>query len=415
MQEIDKLALAVFNTPEVDAARRDLEGLYVADKSAQWPLTRGRIPAAVAEYAFAAAQSAVSDPARPALHWRNAYARSHGGLDVPGGRFGTDNPDNAHMFIGLSGDYAYRIDGQLADVPACIFTYSLLDGDYVRTSHIKTVGLLGKKDLVVDADGRFTITIDASPADGRPNHIQSTPDTVMLNLRETLGDWATELPARLKIGRTDGKPTPAAESVRDMAVRAVSYIREGAPFWGLKFHHESYEKIAPNRPQPIMSSAKRLGGLPTQFSSHGCFTLEEDEAYVVRVDPFDADYVGFQLADAWMVSADYVDRMGSLNNRQALPDTDGRISFVIARRDPGAHNWLDAGGMDMGGTTIRFQGLEDIERDFSGAFEAWHGKIADLRDVLPAETTWLDATGRAEQIKRRVESYRRRERLLLGE
>lgn len=415
MQDIDQLALAVLNTPQVDAARRDLEELYAADKSAQWPLTRQRISAAVGEYAFAAAQSAASDPARPMLNWRNAYARRHAGLNVPSGRFGTDNPDNAYMFIGMSGEYSYRIDGQLADHPPCIFTYSLLDGDYVRTSHIKTQGLLGKNDLVVDADGRFTITIDASPADGRPNHIQSTPDTVMLNLRETLADWTIELPAKLSISRTDGKATPPAHSVEDMAVRAASYIREGAPFWALKFHHESYEKIAPNQPQPIMSSAKRLGGLLTQFSSHGSFTLEEDEAYVVRVDPFDADYVGFQLADAWMVSADYVDRLGSLNNRQVVADADGRISYVISRRDPGAHNWLDAGGMDVGGTTIRFQGMKDIDRDFSGAFEVWHGKIADLRSVLPAETTWVDAAGRAEQIRKRVDSYRRRERALMKE
>lgn len=414
LAEFDRLALAVLATPQVAAARKELEARYAADPNASWPLARARIPSAVGEYAMAAAHGVAGDPARPVIGWRNACARRHAGLEVPSSRFGTDNADNAYVWISVSPDYTYRIEGQLAPVPACAFTWSLLDNDYVETSQVRTVGLLTNRELVAEPDGRFAITIDSNPADGRPNHIQLTPDAKLLNLRETLSDWETQLPARLRIMRTDGKPTPAVRSLEERAVLAARWIVDGAPHWALKFHHDSYEKLPRNQVQPLMSSAKRLGGLLTQTSSHGWFELAEDEAYVVRVDPFDADYVGFQLADPWMVSADYVDRLGSLNNSQALVDADGRRTYVIARRDPGVHNWLDAGGLDIGGTTIRYQGLKDPQRDLSGAFETWHGKLDSLGDVLPPETVRVDKAGRAAQIARRVASYRRREMQLLG-
>lgn len=410
----DALALKVLHTPQMDAARADMEAQYAADPNAASPVARARIPEAVANYAMGAAHAAVCDPRRPFLLWRNAAPRHYAGIEVPSSKYGTDNPDNAYRWGAIAPGLAYKIHGRAPAHPPAFSTFSLISGEFAATSQIRTIGILSGTDLHVEADGRFTITVDPEPANGRRNHIQSLDDTALLALRETLLDWGTELPAYLEVERLDGPPAPEPP-LEQLALRAAQILRDGAPHWALKFQHDSYEKLPFNQPQPIMSSAKRLGGLVTQSSSHGRFALREDEALVVRVDPFDADYLGFQLADVWMVSAEYVDRLGSLNSKQAKRDADGRYSFVIARVDPGAHNWLDAGGLDTGGTTIRFQGLKDPSIDYSDAFHTWHGKISELRSFLPPETIWVSPEERKQQIAERVAGYRRREAALVSD
>ena len=409
MDKVDIVAVELWQSAEVAAARKEMEALYAADPNAASPEAKARIPTAVAEYAFAASLAAADDPWRPQFIWYNAWQRSCGALKVPAGRFGTDNPDNAYRWLNIAPGLSYRIEGKLAAHPPVAYTFSLISGNFVETAQIKTVGILTNRDLLVDDEGCFTITIGPEPAAGRTNHIQGTDEARMLAVRETMGDWGRELPATLTITRTDSLPTPPPESRRTLAERAAAILRKGAPNWALKFQHDSYEKLPYNQPQPIISSAKRLGGLVTQSSSHGRFKLAEDEALVIRVDPFDADYLGFQLADVWMVSQEYVDKLGCLNNFQAKRDADGRYTYVIARIDPGVYNWLDAAGLDTGGTTIRYQGLKNPDLDHSGAFETQLVKIADLRSVLSAETVWVNAAQRAEQIARRVADYQRRE------
>ncbi len=48
--------------------------------------------------------------------------------------------------------------------------------------------------LDVDADGSFVITVDADPAGGRPNHVQSTPEAHEFYIRDVLLDWAATTP-----------------------------------------------------------------------------------------------------------------------------------------------------------------------------------------------------------------------------
>jgi hypothetical protein len=408
MDQVDTLAMEVWRSAEVQQARTVVEEMYRADPNAASPLAAARIASDVNEYAFAASLAAIADPWRPEFQWANAWKRSYRGLDVPAGRYGTDNTDNAYRFVAIGPGLSYRIEGQWPAKPPTAISFSLLTGNYAQTSQIRTLGLLTGKQMVVGADGRFVVTIDPMPANGRANHIQSTPEVAMLNLRETLADWGTELPARMTIVSTDAAPAPAPLTRRELAENAARILTQGAPHWALKFQHDSYEKLPFNQPQPVMSSGKRLGGLPSQSSSHGRFKLEEDEALVITVNPFDADYVGFQLADVWMVSADYAERTGSLNKAQTVADNDGRITYVIARRDPGVHNWLDAHGLDTGGTTIRYQGLKNQEADLSGAFETRLVKIAQLRDILPPETRWVTPAERKAQLERRKADYHRR-------
>ena len=48
---------------------------------------------------------------------------------------------------------------------------------------------------VIEADGSFVITVDADPAGGRPNHVQSTPEAHEFYIRDVMLDWGARRPA----------------------------------------------------------------------------------------------------------------------------------------------------------------------------------------------------------------------------
>ena len=66
--------------------------------------------------------------------------------------------------------------------------------------------MLTAHDLVRNADGSFTITVDSTPADGRPNHLQLPSDATLIAARNTLSDWNTQVPIGLSIERVGGPP-----------------------------------------------------------------------------------------------------------------------------------------------------------------------------------------------------------------
>ena len=71
-----------------------------------------------------------------------------------------------------------------------------------------------------------------------------------------------------------------------------------------------------------------------------------------------------------MIAPDARTRQVCLNNTQATANADGTVSYVIARSDPGAANWLDTAGMDDGLAIVRCQAVpaemtgDGLFRDF---------------------------------------------------
>jgi len=97
-------------------------------------------------------------------------------------------------------------------------------------------------------------------------------------------------------------------------------------------------------------------------------------------------------------------RQSSLNGHQAASDADGRFRAVLSHQDPGVANWLDTGGNNYGMMIGRWyrcssQPTPTITRI----------KFADLHRHLPDGVARIDATGRAEALrKRRIGSQLRR-------
>ena len=141
-----------------------------------------------------------------------------------------------------------------------------------------------------------------------------------------------------------------------------------------------------------------------QHYGWGRFVLEEDEALVVSfTPPSDAHYWGFQLYNWWGESWDYANRQCSLNGHQAVIDTDGVFRAVISHADPGVANWLDPAGHREGILAPRFLGSSGAPTP-----ECTLVPVANLKSVLPADTSTVTPNERREQLRRRRDAVWRR-------
>jgi len=92
------------------------------------------------------------------------------------------------------------------------------------------------------------------------------------------------------------------------------------------------------------SPTVRGWGTPDNIYSLGQFQLDPDQALVIEGRSPPCTYWGVQLWNRYMQSLDYRYRRVSVNGMQATLEQDGSFRVVIAHRDPGMPNWLDASG-----------------------------------------------------------------------
>jgi hypothetical protein len=115
------------------------------------------------------------------------------------------------------------------------------------------------------------------------------------------------------------------------------------------------------------------------------------------------------IGNHWWISLDAARRSGAFNTAQLKPNRDGSITYVIAARDPGVHNWLDTGGLHEGIIQVRWQGTPAGVTALPDAItNARLIKLADLKNHLCEETVWVTPQGRKAQLDARHVSYQRR-------
>ncbi|BBY21669.1 hypothetical protein MSTO_18740 [Mycobacterium stomatepiae] len=139
----------------------------------------------------------------------------------------------------------------------------------------------------------------------------------------------------------------------------------------------------------------------------GRFELEPDEAFVVDLSDGGAEYFTVPLSNIWGTTLDLVDRTGSLNKAQSVPNQDGTYTYVISPVDPGVANWIDSDGLHEAILTLRMAEFgETGPREDLGA----RGRMVKL-DRLDAEVPQLPrvrAEQRADELAERRKAYLRR-------
>ena len=362
------------------------------------------IPAAAATLDNAIAQwtrslifaEAIKRPWDPIMLWatddtsRTWLGHTLGGVGTSG-----DNPDAVYHTGIIEGGGRYELLGQFH--PVSRPTQLLIEADagdmtqpqkiLGETKHLDIVSnaLMTDKTLVVAPNGSFRITIGGEP-DG-PNHMAiPASGTVSIGARDMLADWRLR-PVRMKLRRLDkvARQPWGYEQVKALALQDLEgYIG----FWA----HFPDIWMGALKPNTHAEPAPRPGGWG--FVAGLNFHLGEGEGLLVTLSPGAAQYTGFQINDPWMIAPDARTRQVCLNNGQVTPNADGTVTYVIAKTDPGAANWLDTAGLDDGLAIMRWQ---QVPADMTNA-----GMIRDFRVVRLSELAGMKGLPRVTSQQRRA-------------
>lgn len=343
------------------------------------------------------------DPRRPRVVEISAPPHRWFGTDVPGGRWGIDNPDTLYFTIPVEPDSRYVITGHRRFPGPSDSNFTLQTPDVWGA-----VGNIAHRDLKVDAEGNYTITVDREPADGRPNHLQVRGGATAVLVRNTLADWARDTVDDITVQRVDGPAPAPAPSDDDLARALIARMPRVIAHSVDDLQPPIFRLPANAIPQPG-NPADKPGFLVTQRNTLGHVRLGPDEAIVATYDPGGAGYATFPFDGVWGVSPDYRTHQTSLNTRQAAPNPDGTITVVLSAWDPGVYNWVDTTGLPEGIVMLRWQLLPQSPAPAGGpGVSAKVVTRATLAEALPSGMRRVTPADRAAQLADRAAWWARR-------
>jgi hypothetical protein len=320
-------------------------------------------------------------------------------VNIPGSRWGIDNPDSIYRVIPISGEERYVIRGRVAERRMTENYFTLWD------PKMNTVDVLSGHDLVLGPDRSFEISIDCDPAGDRPNHVRSAPEAHEFYIRDVMLDWAEDEPNELSIERLGAPPEMSPLSPDDQARLTAETMQRFAEFT---------QKLsrgmlaAPANQFSLAYSADKGGALRKQVYIGGNFRLDEDEAMVIDVNDGGAAYFVVPTGNIWGTTLEIVNRTSTLNKAQSVANADGTYTYVLSRKDPGAHNWIDPCEMGEGILTLRMAEFPGGRPRDGLSARSRVVPLSRLRDELPEETRWLTEAERTDQLAKRAAAYARR-------
>jgi hypothetical protein len=326
---------------------------------------------------------------------------------APDMKWGLDMPDCVYLYASVEHGGTYRIAGTRGS--ANHFDVQVNAGHFAagEIGAWRTVASLAGHDLAPGPKGEIEIVLSAARPEPAPAvWLPLEPGVEFVLVRQYFGDWSTERPAALTIEREDA---PAASRPLDPAVldarlrRLAAWIDRTGGLWDRMargFLGLSANSVIVHDPG---ASAEHVG-LRDQIYAIGNYQCGQDEAVVVTFEAPRCHHLSASLASRFFESHEYARRQGSLNHTQLARDTDGRVRLVIAQRDPGVANWLDACGHEHGLIALRFLLAEGAAPE--PAFE--RVPLAQLIATLPADTPRVDPVQRDAILRARARGVARR-------
>ncbi len=336
------------------------------------------------------------DPLHPRVVTITRLAHRLEGRDIPGSRWGLDNPDSIYRVIPISGAERYEIRGRVAERRLAENYFTLWDAT------MNTIDVLDGKRLVLDADRRFTITVDSEPANGRPNHIRSTSAAHEFYIRDVMLDWEHDRANELEIVRLGPPPPRTPFDEAQQLERAAAYMWKWAKSserWNAQSDDKPVNKLE------FVIDRQTDGALRNQVYILGRFQLSDREALIVNIGLGDAEYFVCPVTNLWGTTNDITSRTGSLNKVQSLANRDGTYTYVVSAVDPGVHNWVDTSGTHEGILTLRWAEFPSGRPGSDLRAESRLVPLDQLRAHLPPETRFVTPAERTHQVARRAASY----------
>jgi len=391
------LALDYYQHPEVVTAREQVREFWL-QHAAPSATMRSCFDWAFDEVMFGATIWALNqDSLYPKVITISRLPHRLEGRDIPGSRWGIDNPDSIYRVIPISHEYRYMIRGRVAK-QRLVENYFTLWGP-----EMQTLGLLDGKDLVVDAEGRFEITVDASAADGRRNHIQAPPGSHEFYIRDVIANWGSDRANELSIELLGPTPQRPPFSEAENLERIKSYMQRWAES-STRWNRQAMD--GPVNAFEFTIDRDSDGALRNQIYIMGYFHLPDaDTAMVLDINLGGADYFIAPITNIWGTTNYITHRSGCLNRYQSRANPDGTYTFVLSLRDPGAHNWLDPSDLDEGILTLRWAEFADGRPGADLGVRQRLVALDQLQQELNGDHHWLAPGERQQQLQDRAQSY----------
>lgn len=337
-----------------------------------------------------------TDKERPKVIAITRLPHKLGDLDIPGSRWGLDNPDTVYRVIPISGDERYVIRGKVAKNRLTENYFSLWDPT------MNSVAVQNGKELVLEADGSFTCTVDSDPANGRKNHIQSAPAAHEFYIRDVVMDWSKEMINELSIERLGPPPKKPPLTDDEQAELTASFLNRYYTSTA-RWNDQTLKK--PVNGFDFTIDRDTDGAQRSQIYIMGHFKVANDEALVVNLRTGGAEYFIVPITNWWGTTNAVNTRTASMNKAQSVANADGTYTFVVSAKDPGVHNWVDPCDMHEGILTLRWAefpgGVPGQELGATSKVV----KLADLKKELPVETKFVTAAERKKQRAERKANY----------
>jgi hypothetical protein len=337
-----------------------------------------------------------SDPERPAVVTITRLGHKLSASDVPGSRWGIDNPDSIYRVIPIDGAERYIIRGRVAPQRLTQNDFTLWDAS------MRTIDVLSGRDLVVAPDGAFEIYVDSDEKGARANHIRSTMDAKEFYIRDVIFDWLNDRANVLTVERLGAPPKHPARTTDEQAAEAAAFMRRYAEST-TRWNRQALDK--PVNAFTFTIDRDTDGALRNQIYIMGHFKLAADEAMVLDVHLGGAAYFIAPITNVWGTTNEIVKRNGCLNKRQSVANPDGTLTYVLSVKDPGVHNWLDPSDMHEGILTLRWAEFASGRPTSDLGVQSKIAPLASLRDAVPRGTRFLTPAERDAQLAQRAESY----------
>ncbi|GMU77252.1 MAG: hypothetical protein AMXMBFR46_00530 [Acidimicrobiia bacterium] len=257
-------------------------------------------------------------------------------------RWADNGLDSSYWYAPLDDRHRYRVHGRRQG--ECYLSFTVYAGTPAHPEHtVLNVNHLG---------------LGAGPGEPFSLDIDPPPDACYLIVRQYFDDASNAIPASLAIDVVDG-PRAVAPDDAALAARwriAADFIRTMThppePQVKVSYVSETINRIGVPSGWREQEGAGR--GTPDQTYALGRFRLGPDDALVMDTVLRSSVYTSVVLWNQFGQTIDRRLHTSTLNRNELVTGSDGRVRIVVAHRDPGVPNWLDAAGRETGTIFWRF-------------------------------------------------------------
>ena len=305
-------------------------------------------------------------------------------------QWGGPNADNVYRHARIDPGRRYRVRGRMHSCEEFILA---MRAGFMHQERWGTLAEHNASDLGISEGQEFEFFLGGDGTE--PGWLPIPDGAVMCSIREYYFDWREDEPATFTIECLDAPdhlPRKSPEAFAGKVADAIAGIERSIDYW----NQYMLDERALREDNSFRGSFALEKGLAAARYGFCFWDLGPDDALVIESAVPEARYWSVQLyPEGWFELADPVERITSLNHRQARISDDGRIRFVVSHRDPGVDNWLDAGGRQRGLATLRWFWPEgDSAPDPSASVVP----VEEVWSHLPSDTMGVSAPERAELL-----------------